>query len=183
MLHLICHILSWQWNLLSHILTLCIIHTLAYYISLLREHQLLSMTCWNLNTLHKIEVTQLANRLAVNDLLTKLIELLQTCYQWSTSTASGQARWSRRCRAYGVRVIARHLKRRPGSGVGDGSVDQARWSRLVTAARGGATSSLGHRGAGCPPRRWATGVDERGSGDRDGGASVTATANFSSLVA
>jgi hypothetical protein len=155
---------------------------------LLIEHQLLSMTCWNLNTLHKIEVTQLACRIAVDDLQTKLIELLQTCCRWSASTASSQAWWSRRCRAYRVGVIAwqlgRHQARwrRLGSGVGDDGVNQAWWSRSMAAARGGATSSLGHGGARRRPRRRATGVDEWGSGDSDGGALVTATTNFGSVI-
>jgi hypothetical protein len=101
----------------------------------------------------------------------------------------GQARWSRRCQAYGVGVITWQLRRRqawrrrPGSGVRHGGIDQARWSRLVAAAWGGAVSSFGHRGAGHRPRRQAMGADKWGSGDSDVGAPVTTMANFDSLAA
>jgi hypothetical protein len=89
----------------------------------------------------------------------------------------------------GVRVITRQLRqhqarwRRLGSGVRDGGIDRARWSRPAATAQGGVTSSFKCRGAGRWPRCWAMGADERGSGDSDGGAPVTATANFGSLVA
>jgi hypothetical protein len=49
----------------------------------------------------------------------------------------------------GVRVVARQLgwrqaqRRRPRSGVRDGGVDQARWTRSAAAAKGGVASSLG----------------------------------------
>jgi hypothetical protein len=66
----------------------------------------------------------------------------------------------------GVEVVARQLgrrqaqRRRPGSGVGDGSVDQVRWSKTVAAAWGGVASSF------------KCGVELRA---RTSGASVTAT--------
>jgi hypothetical protein len=99
----------------------------------------------------------------------------------------GQARWSRRCQAYGVGVITWQLRRRqarrrrPGSGVRHGGIDQARWSRPVAAAWGGTVSSFGRRGAGHRPRRQAMGADKWGSGDSDVGA--PAMANFDSLAA
>jgi hypothetical protein len=52
----------------------------------------------------------------------------------------------------------------------------------MAATRGGVASSLGRGGAGRQPRHRATGVDERGFGDSDGGAPVTAMTNFGSLA-
>jgi hypothetical protein len=70
-----------------------------------------------------------------------------------------------------------------GRGVRDGGVNQARWSRPVVVARGGAVLSLGRGGVGRRPWHRAMGADERSSGDSDGGAPVMATTNFGSLVA
>jgi hypothetical protein len=91
-------------------------------------------------------------------------------------------------RLTGVGVIAQQLGqhqaqwRRPGSEVRDDGVDHGRWSRPVAADRGGATSSFRRGGVEHWPRRRAMSVDERGSGDSDGGAPVMVTVNFDSLA-
>jgi hypothetical protein len=98
----------------------------------------------------------------------------------------------------GVRQLGRcqARRRRSGSGVSDGGggvKGQRHWARSRMATRCG-----GLGGVGCQreaewwrrctgqqleeARRRALGADEWGSGDCDGGASVTATANFDNLT-
>jgi hypothetical protein len=58
----------------------------------------------------------------------------------------------------GIGVTARQLDRRqawrrqPGSAVGDGGLDQARWNRPATTAHGGVASSFERGGVGHWPR-------------------------------
>jgi hypothetical protein len=93
------------------------------------------------------------------------------------------------CQAYGVGVVSWQLGQRqarqwrPGSGVGDGGVDQVRWSRPTAAAQGGTALSIGHRGAGHRPRHRATGVDKWGSNDSNSGTPVIVTTNSGNLAA
>jgi hypothetical protein len=70
-----------------------------------------------------------------------------------------------------------------GKRVRDGGVDQAWWSKPMSLAQGGTTSSLWRGGAGRHPQRFAMGTDEQGSSDSDCGTLVTVTTNFSNLVA
>jgi hypothetical protein len=82
----------------------------------------------------------------------------------------------------GVAARQLELRWRPGSGVGDDGVDQAWWSRQTAAARGAATLCFGRGVVGHRPQWRSMGAYQWGSNNIDGGASVTATANFGSLA-